>query len=675
MMKRLLLTYLILAVLAGAVTAGNDDGGTSSPFSLGFGAGELAMGGASMVGGPSAAVAYWNPAGLANAPRPALTGFHTRLFDSDVAYQYLGLSIPTLDFGGFGIGVGRLGIDGIEKIDANNLYLNDIQDNRLVVYLAYGRHVSGYRVGMSAHLEHHSIDDYSATSSPGITLSLGRTWNRKAGLIRAVYADFVGRNLLRPGIELAQTKVEYPTSADFGVAAEIAPTRAWPHILTLALKVTKTQGVDPHWAAGAEYAVGQVMALRAGLNQSNPSLGVGLHLAMLNFDYAWIDRDMGSLHMFSLTSSLGASVSERRAERSRRREEEFNRLMSSRWDERNRNMVDRLTEEGRQALESGDLVAATDKLDRALFLARAASMDTTRLAVEAEQARSRLDQVLSHQRYSQYLDLAEASLADEDYVMTRHYADLALDEQGNSNQARALLNTAIRALQAGSARDSLVQHGLVSIDSLLSYGMIDQALARARGLAELAPDNPQVKLACKRTLFENLRHGAEQAFNRSDYTAADHLVDSAMVVLPGHRWGKEMRARLQSARVTTVTEAAPAGPGEPAPQARISEEVRRRVAEIYHDGRAAFEAGDLRRAVANWEEVQRLAPGWESVGDYLVSAYKFIGVELYSSNQLEQAVDFWRRAARLAPDNAEINNYIVRAENEIKRLRELSYDQ
>lgn len=325
-------------------------------------------------------------------------------------------------------------------------------------------------------------------------------------------------------------------------------------------------------------------------------------------------------------------------------------------------------------MESGDLVMATDKLDRALFLARAASMDTTQLAAEAAEAQKRLDEVLSHQRYSQYLDSAEVRLADDDYVMARHFADLALQEQSNSNQARRLLDQATQALHEGSVRDSLVKTGLVNIDSLLSYGMIDQALAKAKVIDDLAPQNAQVQLAYKRTHFAALRQDAESAFNRGDYAAADRIVDSAMAILPGHRWGEQMRSRLEQMKTSRSSEVVDAAT-DPAESTKISDELRREVAEIYRQGRAAFETGNLRQAVAHWEEVQRLAPGYEAVADYLVSAYKFIGVEYYSDNQLEEAVEIWQRAALLDPGNTEINNYIVRAENEIKRLQELSYDQ
>jgi tetratricopeptide (TPR) repeat protein len=62
------------------------------------------------------------------------------------------------------------------------------------------------------------------------------------------------------------------------------------------------------------------------------------------------------------------------------------------------------------------------------------------------------------------------------------------------------------------------------------------------------------------------------------------------------------------------------------------------------------------------------------VRDYLVEAYKFLGVELYTQDRLEDAVETWKKAADLDPDSGEIANYIRRTEAEISRLQEISYD-
>ena len=37
-----------------------------------------------------------------------------------------------------------------------------------------------------------------------------------------------------------------------------------------------------------------------------------VYYKMIKFDYALVDRDLGSIHMFSLTSSLGKPISEKK---------------------------------------------------------------------------------------------------------------------------------------------------------------------------------------------------------------------------------------------------------------------------------------------------------------------------------------------------------------------------
>ena len=64
-----------------------------------------------------------------------------------------------------------------------------------------------------------------------------------------------------------------------------------------------------------------------------------------------------------------------------------------------------------------------------------------------------------------------------------------------------------------------------------------------------------------------------------------------------------------------------------------------------------------------------------SVRDYLVDAYKFLGVELYTENRLSEALDVWQKAARLAPDSTEIAGYIKRTRHEISKLEEISYER
>ena len=98
------------------------------------------------------------------------------------------------------------------------------------------------------------------------------------------------------------------------------------------------------------------------------------------------------------------------------------------------------------------------------------------------------------------------------------------------------------------------------------------------------------------------------------------------------------------------------------------------VETAYKTAQEYFKKGDLNEAITHWEKVERLAPNYASVREYLVNAYKFVGVELYSRNDLREAVRVWKKAADINPDNQEIIKYINRTENEIRKLEELSYE-
>ena len=104
------------------------------------------------------------------------------------------------------------------------------------------------------------------------------------------------------------------------------------------------------------------------------------------------------------------------------------------------------------------------------------------------------------------------------------------------------------------------------------------------------------------------------------------------------------------------------------------DDLRKEVEADYKTGQQLFEKGNLTGAVARWEKVERLAPGYMSVRTYLVDAYKFLGVELYTQSRLADAVDVWKKAAGLDPDSSEIAGYIKRTESEIATLEELSYE-
>ncbi|PKK85035.1 MAG: hypothetical protein CVT49_00395 [candidate division Zixibacteria bacterium HGW-Zixibacteria-1] len=671
-MRRLAIYILCLFITALSAAAAND-GGTRSPFSLGAGARDLAQGGANIAFGDAATAPYWNTSRLAMAEQIAITGFHSRLYDSDVAYQYFGAVVPTLDWGCIGLGIFRLGVSGIEQRDADNVLIpGELQDNRMAFYLSYGKDFSGYDVGLAVSFEHHSLGTYSATSSPGLNLSLGRTFAFHSDHIRELSLALVGRNLIKPGKELASDRVEQPSAFDAGFSLKVKPAAPWDHNLTLSAVYTRVDYLDSKYAAGIEYSFHDLVSLRGGVRDGNLSAGGGLSYKSITFDYALVDRDMGSLHMFAISTAFGTPLNSKRKIRAETREAEFNSLMNNRLVSKNRDMVTDLMQKGRQYLDNGNLNEAVNHLDRALFLARNAGIDTTGLFELALESHKRLEEVIVRQEYGQYMDSAQARFDIRDYLAARYFAGLALDKFPNSNEARSLLESADAAIESNTSREEMIVGRLMMVDSLLSYGRVENALKVVNTLKEYAPDDNRVKLAIRKTEFEFYKEKATTAFAAGNLRLADGAVDTALTFFPGHQWCTNMKARIQQ---EVKRRAAPIDtPTVPVIKETISDEVLKEVRESYETAQRLFAKGSLSEAIEYWEKVDRLAPDYQSVRQYLVKAYKYVGVELYGRNLLRDAVDTWKKASLLDPGNNEINDYIKRTENEIRRLEELSYE-
>ncbi len=653
------------------VSAQEFQGGTESPFSLGTGGRELAMGAADIAGSSPVSSPYWNPSRLAGAETYALGGFHIRLFDSDAVYQYLGLVAPTLDFGTFGFGVFRLGVDNIEKRDANNLLLGSFDDNLLNFHFAYARTISGYDFGVAVTIEHQSLDNYSATSSPGLNLSATRRFSPVSTVISNIAVAVHARNIITPGIKLADQNVDYPREADLAVSVGISPSSMENHTLNISTALFKVDNVDTKIALGAEYGWNKIIFVRGGLRDGNPSAGIGLGLAGMSFDYAVVGRDLGTLHMFTLTSRFGKPLSERKRQKIERREAEFNRLMTKCMKEDNLIMILRMVQQGQEQLDANELTKAAGNFGRALFLARSLNIDTLKIYGLSLETQNRIDELRRKERFKQNLESSSARLAQDEYLAAKYFAELALDDIPESPQALEVLRKATKAIESIASNDEVVQNRLWQSDSLLALGQYEEALVALRALADFAPQNDVVRMTLRRAEFERWRESAEIAYSERDFESARVAVDSALARVPEHQRCLALRRQINVAEGRKQQQIS-----APITQnlVSLSKKLGKEVESAYQSARLSFERGDLQAAVGEWEWLEQLAPNYKSVRDYLVKAYKFVGVELYGQDKLQEAVDVWRKAWSLQPLNVEIQTYIERTETEIEKLRILSYD-
>jgi tetratricopeptide (TPR) repeat protein len=662
----------LLGLMLMVTTAAADGGGTVSPFDFGAGSRELATGSAGIALTDGSTAAYWNPAGLVTADQLSLSGMNVRLFDSDASYQYVGFVWPTLDFGTVGIGLFRLGVDEIDKRDINNFSLGETSDNRLAFYLAYGRNVSGYQVGASLHMEHHSLDEYTSSSSPGLTLAISRLFSFESKRFRSLSLATVGRNVIQPGNKLLETTIKYPRVTEFATSLEIVPNPKWQQSALLSAKIIKTVGIDPLLSLGLEYSFNEILTVRGGLRDKSPSVGGGISYKGFTFDYALVDRDLGSLHLITLSTSFGSSVVDKRKNRDWDREAEFNDLMSNRLIAGKQEMVENLLVQGREADQAGDLTVAVQCYDRALFMAKAVGMDTLAMTQEQQEVNGRLEYVERMIRFQENLDSAQKRFDAGDYLGTQYYANLVLSDVPNAPEAARLLEEASQALDATSSRADKISNGLAMADSLLSTGRLDQANSILTDLTGLEPDNDMVRLLVKRAKFEGLKDRASKAYTNSELAVTSLILDSALILFPGNQYCVDLRQRVE-ARKVVIPDSSPQVV-QVVKKEELSPELEREVDNTYQQAMGLFKSGDMAEAIFNWERVERMAPDFKSVRKYLVNAYKFVGVEEYGRGKLQQAVDIWTKAMNLEPNNNEILNYLERTKTEIDRLQELSYD-
>lgn len=670
MMFRML--FICILLLAGTAWAGEGDGGTQSPFSFGAGARELGLGSAGVSTCDATVAPFWNPSRLATAEHLELGGFYTALYGDQVSYQYLGVAFPTLDYGTLGIGVFRLGVGGIEERDASNLQTGTFDDNRLGLYFAYAKPISAYNFGVALSLEHQSVAGYSATSSPGVHVSVGRSIALPSHLFSQLDLALNLRNVVSPSTKLLEEAVDYPFGAQLAASLSMTPDATGSHDLVVSTAVGKAESSNSTVDAGLEYCFDDLLKLRGGLHDGRLSCGGGISYSGFSFDYALVQRDLGSMHLFSLTTAFGNSVEDRKRQRAEKREAEFQRLMAEQLGRRNRDMAQNYLQNGKAYLNQHELDSALSAFDRALFLARSSQVDTTEVAQLLADTRRMLEVSSRQVLVGQYLDSARSQLSLQAPVQAQYFARLALQADSTSEEAVALLNKATALVVEARQQDQFVAQRLAAIDSLLTFGHIDVASEMLRGLGNIGAENPVFLQLSRRVRFEQLFSKARNYAERQELSLARSFADSALGVFPGHAECSQLRVRCQQTLSDQTTPKL--SPKQINTSPVLTEAVRRQVEDAYSKGQQQFKLGDLSAALAQWEQVERLSPNYKQVREYLLNCYKFLGVEMYGQNRLDEAAAYWSKGAALDPANREIGSYLARVKNEMLKLKALSYE-
>jgi tetratricopeptide (TPR) repeat protein len=73
-------------------------------------------------------------------------------------------------------------------------------------------------------------------------------------------------------------------------------------------------------------------------------------------------------------------------------------------------------------------------------------------------------------------------------------------------------------------------------------------------------------------------------------------------------------------------------------------------------------------ALALWEVVWNVDPGYEGVAQLLEEEYRISGLDAFARGRTEEAIALWRKALRLDPEDRKTQAYLAHAEAQRARL-------
>ena len=495
----LLLVFLPLSAMA------DDDGGTESVFNLGAGARAMGMGNGYLALTKDATAVYYNPAAITYLPSQQISFLHTVLFEG-ITYDFVSYVYPYTSIGGFGIAGMRFGADDIGRRDAYT-DLGQFSNTRLQILLSYGRQFGDrYSSGVNLKLAHQSIADYSA-------YGYGMDLAGRAKITEKLSAGVVFQDLIGARLRLVSVRERTPFTFRTGLAYLVNLRQLHlPADGAVTFDVEKPEKRHIKIRTGLEVAHESGLAVRAGFDRDNFTVGLGVRYHELTFDYAYkfIDRLMDS-HRFSLSFDFGPT----RAEMDRKRKaveqgdrENYlneNRLKSYR---REKELADVFKASGQHdsALVAyyraeafaddkqkkdvtTEIAQVKEQMRQEAERAKAGPTETpaeSRAAITAEQARGLLDRGELKAAKSVVADAKAAGLESEDLKALQRDIDARI-----SDLVRTRLREADQSFRKGDYADAYNKY-----QTVLEYDPADRQAANGSRAAKIQADLAQhLKLA------------------------------------------------------------------------------------------------------------------------------------------------------------------------------------
>jgi len=293
----------------------------------GVGARALGMGGAHTAIASDVTAIYWNPAGLVEMDVLQLHGMHSERFAGIVNWDFLGIGIPLRQQYALGVGLFRLGVDGIPVTDLKDpdrdlgeIYLDSSgrrvrnvpftarmasdTESALVISLAK-RTSATVSFGGNIKLIRKSIDTYSAW---GIGFDVGILMHVSPSVrLGCVLMDGTSTLVAWEGgrKEMIRPRLKFGGGADLHFAG-FCFTPALDILFGFDDRGSASQfnagRIDMDLCGGFEMMYADRIVIRSGSDRGRFTAGAGLRVSAFHVDYGFSHHsDLGAIHRVSVT--------------------------------------------------------------------------------------------------------------------------------------------------------------------------------------------------------------------------------------------------------------------------------------------------------------------------------------------------------------------------------------
>jgi len=588
MVRRLaIIAIMIFCLSINLLASGN--GGSRSPFTVGLGASQLGMGGASTAYCSNSSSVYWNPAGLAFLNRPELEVFHMSLF-MDTRYECLTFAYPTLSAGVFGGGVGDLSSG--EFIGRKDNHPDGTFSTRQNLFLVgYGfTPFSSLAAGITIKGIYYNLAGYKDT---GFGFDLGTIYS--VGFINGLSAGLKVSNVYSPRIKLHSLEQRYPLAVRGGLAYKRLISGGYSLVISADVEKTENAGADVY--AGGEFGINDKIFARLGYMRDKLTLGGGISLYNIRFDYAYTSLpELDISHRFSLGYSFGAPVDVKRAQKDEMRIQQRLNALKQQEQQKLLNKIEQELDRARQFEENGEIYKSVEAYYKALGMDDQNEDARNKVIVLFEQIKQdvarQAGQGYINNLIDRQLEIGNGYFDKKQYDKAAEQYKLALILAPDNRQAKGSL-AAIEKIENNKIKELKTQ-----ADRFIMNGDYEQALLRLNLVLQTDPDDRDAR-AKKDEIYNKFKAAgyldeALRYFDQADYAQAGIMVDSALALNPQSEGARSLKRQMTrfTADITTL------------------EDIKKNDThwQIYIQGMEKYQASEYNEALEMWRSLVEYYP-------------------------------------------------------------------